>query len=247
VGLEKPRQDITGTTERADRRRRLEMIIMKLFKKGWIAVFFCWGFIFGAVVQGQQADSTCVFQDPRDGQSYKWVRIGEQVWMAENLRYATDTGSWCWENDESTVADRGRLYNWETAMQVAMPGWHLPSDDEWKILERHLGLTDDQIEETGLERGGDSNTIGMQLKKRGAWATEYDGQEIVITNESGFSAVPTGLYSNGIFSHDGYTGWWSSTPDGDKAWIRFLGFFANKMWRDMNKKVFAYPVRVVED
>lgn len=196
---------------------------------------------------GQADADSGTFRDPRDGREYPWVRIGDQIWMAENLQFATESGSWCWENDEAECRARGRLYNWETAQRVAPPGWHLPTDEEWKTLEKFLGLTTEQIEETGIERGGPGNTVAAVLKKAGAWPAEYEGNPMEITNQTGFSAVPSGLYGLGEFSHDGYTGWWTSTASEDRAWIRIVGFFNNKLTRDLNNKAHAFPVRCVKD
>ena len=80
------------------------------------------------------------FTDPRDGKIYKTVKIGDQWIMAENLAYKPDTGNyWAYENNESNIAIYGYLYDWETAMNIAPEGWHLPSLDEWNILYKSLG------------------------------------------------------------------------------------------------------------
>jgi uncharacterized protein (TIGR02145 family) len=187
------------------------------------------------------------FTDPRDGQTYAWVRIGKQIWMAENLRFATERGSWCWENYPAECEKRGRFYNWEAACLAAPPGWHLPTDNEWKTLEMALGLTAEQADDTGVDRGGESNTAGAALKKTGAWATEHNGNAIVYDNATGFSAIPTGIYARDTFFHEGYAGWWTSSVSGNKAWCHSLRFFDNKVGRDENNRAFAFSVRCVKD
>jgi len=127
-------------------------------------------------VQGQagvESRESGTFQDSRDGEVYAWVRIGGQVWMAENLRFATPTGSMCWENKESECATRGRYYTWEAAMEAPPPGWHLPSDQEWMKLEMTLGLTREQAEESGIDRGGPVNTIGAARSIRSGRPGQY--------------------------------------------------------------------------
>ncbi len=90
---------------------------------------------------------TGTFTDSRDGQEYEWVKIGDQVWMAENLNYA--------QHDEGNSGRYGRLYDWAAVMQgenssnnnpsgvqgVCPDGWHVPSDEEWKELEMKLGMS----------------------------------------------------------------------------------------------------------
>jgi uncharacterized protein (TIGR02145 family) len=195
-----------------------------------------------------QSDDTTSgsFTDSRDGNIYKWVKIGNQVWMAENLRFKADSGSWCWENKEEYCAVKGRFYDWETALKAAPQGWHLPSDEEWKKMEIALGLTAEQADAEGFRIDNDSLLAG-KIKLLEAWPEQYQGQGIIITNETGFSAIKTGFYANDEFTHETYTGWWTASDSGSYAWIRHIGFFDNTIGRVLNRKRFAFPVRCVKD
>lgn len=89
-----------------------------------------------SILMSQISDesSSGTFVDERDEQEYKWIRIGEQVWMAENLKFYTEEGSWIYDNDASNSAIYGRLYNWKTAMEVCPASWHLPNNREWNQI-----------------------------------------------------------------------------------------------------------------
>lgn len=127
---------------------------------------------------GDPSDSSSslfgVMKDARDGQTYKTVRINDQTWMAENLNFKTDSGSWCYNNDPANCGIYGRLYTYDQAVKVCPEGWHLPSMDEWHLLINHYG---------GMENAGHK----LKCSKPGAWFHCGDG-----TNESGFSALPGG-------------------------------------------------------
>jgi len=200
-----------------------------------------------SIFYGQTTEQASgAFTDPRDGEVYQWVRIGNQVWLAENLRFRTGSGSWCWENKEENCRTRGRLYLWAAAMQAAPPGWHLPSDEEWKELEKTLGLTDEQADQEGFRVDKDSLLAG-KIKRKGAWPNTYEGKPLLITNETGFSAVITGFYAKNEFTHEGYTVWWTRTDDKETAWLRAIGFFDNTISRLKNPKKFAFAARCIKD
>jgi uncharacterized protein (TIGR02145 family) len=203
----------------------------------------------GIAVQGlpassSQGDRRGTFTDPRDGQVYRWVRIGTQVWMAENLRFKPATGWKCWNDVSGECARRGVFYDWQTAVNVPPRGWHLPSDAEWKALERELGVPAAVIDVAGLDRVNDA---ARSLKKPGSWPTAYAGKPIEVTGESGFDAVPTGFFALGEFTHEGYAGWWTATSDGEKAWVRAVAFHADMITRALNDKQFFFPIRCVRD
>ncbi len=88
-----------------------------------------------------------------DGNAYRTVQIGDQIWMAENLRVTRDADgrriqSFFFHNDSTSYADHGRLYTWPVAMDgseeegaqgICPDGWHLPSDSDWTRLWEQLG------------------------------------------------------------------------------------------------------------
>ncbi|MDX9846861.1 MAG: PEGA domain-containing protein [Tenuifilaceae bacterium] len=139
-------------------------------------------------------ENTGMFTDSRDGRSYKWLRIGEQIWMAENLAYIPTNGKyWAYDNNNLNVFKHGYLYDWNTARNVCPSGWHLPSEEEWKKL---------------IEYAGSSSSI--KLKSTTDWGRDGNGAD-----ELGFSATPSGQFSSYGYFYDfkskGY--WWSSSSN----------------------------------
>lgn len=74
------------------------------------------------------------YKDPRDGFAYEWIRIGSQLWTAENMNFATASGSVCMQCNHW-----GRLYNFENAQKACLDGFHMPSKEEWQELLRIAG------------------------------------------------------------------------------------------------------------
>lgn len=148
--------------------------------------------------------------DSRDGEVYTIVKIGEQIWMAENLRYnAKDS----WLNPNNPSDKYGRLYDGMTAQEICPDGWHLPSDAEWNQLERTLGML-----------GLDNNKVGWRGKHGQKMKSNNGWEEGMGSNSSGFNALPAGFYNiESGFEGLGYsTGYWSSSENGI-AWMRWLG------------------------
>jgi uncharacterized protein (TIGR02145 family) len=173
------------------------------------------------------------FIDKRDDKTYKWVRIGDQVWMAENLAYDAGEGCWAYENDPGNVDKYGYLYNWETANEVCPDGWQLPNDDEWDELENYVG------------NDGHSGSEGTALKSTSGWNDNGNG-----TDDYGFSGLPGGYRgSNGDFDLIGSNGdWWSATEGYTfRAWHRGLHYDNENFIRNDDYKDYGFSVRCLRD
>jgi len=156
----------------------------------------------------ESSNTNGTFTDPRDGREYKTVKIGEQVWMAENLAYDAE-GSKCYNGNPANCRKYGKLYGWETAMKSCPPGWYLPSDDEWQTL---------------VDFVGGAKIAGKKLKAKNGWDENGNG-----TDDFGFSALPGGCADpDGNFGTIGSLGiWWSSTCEDNNNDVHFLGIKYN--------------------
>lgn len=149
------------------------------------------------------------FIDPRDGQVYAIVKIGEQWWFAENLNFEirNNWSSWCYGNNPENCSKYGRLYDWQTANTVCPQGWHLPSDAEWNQL---------------ITFCGGEPFAGGKMKSKTGW----NSPNLAATDSSGFSGLPGGVRrSDETFSGIGTVGtWWSSSESNTAgyAWVRSL-------------------------
>jgi len=172
--------------------------------------------------------------DERDGKKYKTVKLGSQMWMAENLNYNA-SGSKCYGNKPDNCAKYGRLYNWQTAQTVCPSGWHIPSDAEWSVLINYVG-------------GG--ATAGTKLKAKSGW-NDYKGSSGNGTDDYGFSALPGGLGpSDGRFSNVGnYGRWWSSSEYGNNnAYSRGMDYDLGYVSRfNSGSKTHLFSVRCLQD
>jgi len=193
-----------------------------------------------------------------DGNVYNTIKINNQIWMAENLKtkkfnngdligttippdadIRSETSpvyAWAYNGNEANMDVYGLLYTWYVVndnRKLCPTGWHVPSDNEWKILTEFLG--------------GDS-IAGGKLKQTGT--SYYFTPNLGATNESGFTALPSGLrYPIGNFNSmgDGPV-WWTSTEyDNNNSIFRSLGYSGKSIRRDYYPKNSGFAIRCIKD
>jgi uncharacterized protein (TIGR02145 family) len=194
-----------------------------------------------------------------DGNVYITVKIGNQWWMAENLKVIhyrngdpvtnlTDSTEWSnllhiyteaycdYNNIPSNSIIYGKLYDWyavNDSRNLAPTGWHISTDAEWTTLTDYLG--------------GASNA-DEKLKEIGT--IHWQGTNIGATNETGFTALPGGgRDANGSFSslRDGGFWWTSTEADLYSAWCRGMTYDNNEVGRGYMYKSYGFSVRCVKD
>jgi uncharacterized protein (TIGR02145 family) len=191
-----------------------------------------------------------------DGNIYPTVLIGNQWWMAENLRtssYAngdsiqnvvngtawTQLDSGAWSNHSNLAANDsiyGKLFNWfatSDPRNLCPAGWHVPTDTEWTNLTDYLG---------GL------TLAGGKMKSIVGW----NAPNTNANNESGFSALSSGArdaYNSGSFFTTGCDGnWWSSTESlSTAAWYYYLSCTSGSAFRANSSKRYGNSVRCIKD
>lgn len=184
------------------------------------------------------------YTDTRDGKTYEIVRLGTQTWFAENLNYKIGSSK-CYENETSNCDKYGRLYDWNTAMNACPEGWHLPDDEEWKILEMYLGMSKYDADLRGMVRGTDE---GTKIKSISGWFENRHG-----TDSVGFNAKPSGWGMNNVYFSMMYkwTNWWTSTGGieygSDVAFSRYVWASPNIGRSSYLKTGANYSVRCLKD
>lgn len=189
-----------------------------------------------------------------DGNHYPVVTIGNQTWMAQNLRTTTmsngipiphkpDSNDWlnsedayCWVNNDISTADYyGAIYKWNSASAATLcpPGWRTPSDNDWAAMVTYLGGAD--------VAGGKLKSVCSDL-----WIPPNGGA----TNEYGFSGLPAGYRKHGgdfsLFQL--YGDWWSTTlaDCGVNAWTRSTRYMDAFLGRYYFNKNAGFPVRCIK-
>ena len=151
------------------------------------------------------------FVDSRNGRTYKYVKIDQKIWMAENLNYKTGN-SWCYDDLSQNCEKYGRLYDWTSANNACPAGWSLPGKEEWQTL---------------IDFAGGKDNAGKRLKAKHSWSNSNGGDDF------DFSALPGGLRKSPRFiGIESYTGWWTSTEQEHldvAAWYVLISRYCSEM------------------
>ena len=218
-----------------------------------------------------------------DANVYKTIKIGNQWWMAENLKvkryrngdtiqfvsesnFYLDSAKWNNVNSgafcviassDSTSQNYqgkmfGLLYNWFTIADVrniAPIGWHIPSDEEWKTLEKYLGMNPTEVEKMSWRGNNEGNKLKIEGPK--GWKIPSNIYEVYGTNESGFSAIGggccmyNGIWGNPVTFASGF--WWTSTTYENKPLYRYLDYNKSNIFRYYGPKTYGFSIRCVKD
>ncbi|MFO7613283.1 MAG: FISUMP domain-containing protein [Bacteroidales bacterium] len=201
-----------------------------------------------------------------EGQVYNTIQIFSQCWLKENLNVGvmipgtmeqSNNGTmekYCYYNQPDSCTKYGGLYQWWEIMQyttqqgargICPPDWHLPTDEEWKVLEgavdSQYGIGDDAWYDDWY-RGYDA---GTNLKTTSGWYGNGNGTDLF-----GFSGLPGGgRYYDGHFFNVGVYGfWWTSTElNFDSAWHRRLTYDTPEVYRYYSGKHRGFSARCLRD
>jgi uncharacterized protein (TIGR02145 family) len=204
-----------------------------------------------------------------DDNIYELVKIGSQIWTAENLKVThfsngdlipnvteksnwkrMTTGAYCAYNNESSNADiYGYLYNGYAVVDIrniAPVGWHIPTDEDWNILQDFLG--------GGWRIGYKMIAVGNIEDGTGLWYSPSQGIDWIATNESGFTALPGGwrfpdFYVNADFLGIGEEAyfWSSSVYDNTTLESRTLRYYLLDFVSNATGMIPGMSIRLVQD
>ena len=177
------------------------------------------------------------------------ITIGSQVWSKYNLNVGTMiTGvttqtnnatleKYCYNNLESNCIAYGALYQWDEAMQyvtteraqgICPTGSHIPSDNDWKILEMQLGMKQESFDDTGWH-SLDQATTATQFKAGGS-----TGLNLPL---SGYN------YNYSFYDRGTYGNYWASSESSTSAWTRYININYVYDGRSADPKTIGYSVR----
>ena len=187
------------------------------------------------------------------GESYPTVLIGGQCWFQKNLNVGTMVDGvvdqsdnsliekYCYDNNPANCSTYGGLYQWEEAMNyetgedICPPGWHIPSDDEWTELTRHV------INDPSCDPDSGCPPAGAKLKDDINWNGD---------NDSGFTALAAGSRMNGgaFYSLGDFAFFWSSTESIlGISLLRYLSSGLVEVYRSLGHQFDGFSLRCLKE
>ena len=198
------------------------------------------------------------------GRVYKTVRIGNKWWMAENLSVKrfnngeeipfvdSQDPDALWANIEGAGmtftldSTKGFLYNYNCLIDdrgIAPEGWRVPTDEDWKDLEKEIGMSSSEINNTSW-RGVDEAAL-LASKNSLGWSPGI----LFGTDEYGFDARAAGVrIFDGRRNLSGKVAfWWTLTENGEDVWYRYMDSDQTRIFRHYTHKNYAMAIRLVKD
>jgi uncharacterized protein (TIGR02145 family) len=203
-----------------------------------------------------------------EGNVYGTIKIGNQWWMTENLKAkkyqdgtsiklisnAVDwqqdtTGSYC---EHTNDAAPGLLYNWyaiSNSKSIAPKGWRIPSDEDWKELEKAMGMSAHEANKTSWRGSKEGDKLKIENSDQNMFWQPYG--EIWATNESGFKAMAGGyrMFDGGWGESSPKTKafFWSSSIQNGQVWYRYLDYQRSQIFRYHGPKAYGFSVRCIKN
>ncbi len=204
------------------------------------------------------------------GNTYTAKNFGGKIWMTQNLKHLPEVHVITVQdshhepryfvygyNGSDVAAAKGTanystygvLYNWHAAMISCPAGWRLPSDEDWKHLDRHLGMNQDQLDSWDTYRG--TNEGAKLAGNEDLWQAGHLKRDEMF-GTSGFNALPAGQAAPGIYGRQQYLGlstaFWSSTEgQASNAVTRLVDYGRPHLRRHAPEKFYGYSVRCVKN
>lgn len=203
------------------------------------------------------------------GNVYETVKIGNQWWMAENLRCTvfndstaldyferTDGADTLWSENENPAytfiapSSAEMLYNGFVLFadkEIAPEGWHVATDEDWKTLEKEIGMSYAETSATGW-RGEDEANLITSLYNIG-WPANDNENELFGLDEFGFSALPTGCrgYDGRTNIQNNAAFWWAKNETQMEIAYRYIDIHQKRIFRQYVQPGYAMAIRCVKD
>jgi uncharacterized protein (TIGR02145 family) len=203
-----------------------------------------------------------------DGNTYEVIKIGDQIWMAENLMVThyrdgtpilnltsndewinANSGAYCFYDNGNPDELPGALYNWYAMIDtrnIAPDGWHAPTDYEWMEMEMFLGMSQSEAYEYGFRGANEGSKIAGnnilwpvgQLLTGGGFGS------------TGFDALPSGergYHDGGFYAITGICSFWTTAQYQDKSPNRSLSYSNSSIIRDNRYRGSGLSIRLIRD